>query len=147
MPASLANSGYGAIFFVGDAASPTGYLPVSEIASINKKNFTVPSIDTTHLLSPNATEEMIPGIIKPGTVDMTGNFIGDVSQLQFVTLARARTVFPFKITAPVSNNAKVLTAVGTCFVTDYESGPFEANKKIDFKVTFQVTGSVSETVL
>jgi hypothetical protein len=36
--------------------------------------------------------------------------------------------------------------VGVCFVTDYETGPFEANKKIDFKVMLQVTGTVTETV-
>ena len=69
---SLANSGYGATFAVG-TGSPLNYAVVSEIASIFKKNFTVPPIDVTHLRSPNATEEMFPGIIKPGTVEMTGN--------------------------------------------------------------------------
>ena len=149
MTPSLANSGYGAVFSVGVlAGSPAeiGYTPVSEIATINKKNFTVPSIDVTHLQSPDATEEMIPGIIKPGTIEMTGNYIGDASQLQFVMLAKARTPFPFQITAPMQKNTKVLTSVGVCFVTDYETGPFEANKKIDFKVMLQVTGTVTETV-
>ena len=143
---SLANSGYGATFFVGDTSSPIDYTAVSEIASINKKNFSVPSIDVTHLLSPNTTEEMIPGILKPGTVEMTGNFIGDVTQLQFTTLAQAQTVFNFKVTAPMQKNTKTYTAVGTCFVTDFETGPFEANKKIDFKVTLQRTGILVETV-
>jgi hypothetical protein len=149
MTPSLANSGYGAIFSVGTASgSPLDitYAPVSEIATINKKNFTVPSIDVTHLQSPDATGEMIPGIIKPGTVEMTGNFIGDGTQLQFTTLARARAVFPFQITAPMQKNTKVYTGTGTCFVTDYETGPFEADKKIDFKVTLQVTGTVVEAV-
>ena len=142
---SQANSGYGATFAVG-VGSPINYAIVSEIASINKKNFTVPPIDVTHLLSPNATEEMIPGIIKPGTVEMTGNYIADATQLQFVTLATGRTVFPFQITAPMQKNSKTLTATGMCFVTDYETGPFEANRKIDFMVTLQVTGTVVETV-
>jgi hypothetical protein len=31
-------------------------------------------------------------------------------------------------------------------VTDFETGPFEANKKIDFKVTLQRTGILVETV-
>ena len=146
MTPSLANSGYGATFSVGDTSSPIDYVETAEIASINKKNFTVPSIDVTHLKSPNTTEEMIPGILKPGTIEMTGNFIGDVTQLQFPTLAQAQTVFPFKITAPMQKNSKTYTATGTCFVTDYETGPFEANKKIDFKVTMQRTGLLSETV-
>jgi len=147
MPRSLANSGYGATFSIGDDASPTGWTLVNEIASINKKNFTVTSIDTTHLTSPNATEEMTPGLIKPGTVEMTGNYIGSADQLQFVTLAQARQEFPFKVTAPMQKNTKLYTGLGNCFVTDYETGPFEANKKIDFKVTMQVTGTVTETVV
>ncbi len=142
---SLANSGYGAIFSLS-AGSPITYLPVNEIASINKKNFTVPPIDTTHLLSPNRTEEMTPGMIKPGTIEMTGNYIGDTSQQQFPTLAAAGTVAYFQITAPMQKGAKTLTSTGTCFVTDYETGPFEANKKIDFKVILQITGNVVETV-
>ena len=142
---SLANSGYGAIFSVS-AASPVAFLPVLEIATINKKNFTVPPIDVTHLLSPNATEEMIPGITRPGTTDLTGNFIGDASQIQFVTLAQGQKVFFFQITAPMQKGSKVLTSTGTCFVIDYETGPFEANKKIDFKCTLQITGWVSEVI-
>jgi hypothetical protein len=146
MPSSLANSGYGAIFYTGDAASPTGYTAVLEIATINKKNFTVPAIDVTHLKSPNTTEEMIPGILKPGAVEIMGNFIGDATQLNFVTLAQAQTVFPWKITAPMQKGTKTLTSTGTAFVTDYENGPFESNKKIDFKVTMQVTGTITDTV-
>src|SRR5580658_11032914 len=101
MTPSLANSGYGATFSVGDNASPIDFTAVAEIATINKKNFSFPSIDTTHLQSPNRTEEMIPGLLKPGTVEMTGNFIGDATQLQFVALAEAGLPFNFKITAPM----------------------------------------------
>ena len=76
---------------------------------------------------------------------MTGNFIGD-AQLRFTTLAQAQTVFNFKVTAPMRKNTKTYTAVGTRFATDLETGPFEANKKIDFKVTLQRTGILVETV-
>ena len=143
---SLANSAYGAVFYTGDASSPTDWTAVLEIASITKKNLSVPSIDVTHLKSPNATEEMVPGIIKPGTMELTGNFIGDTTQLAFLTFAQGQTVFPFKMTAPMQKDTKTLTVIGTCFVTEYEDGPYEANKKIDFKVTLQVTGTSSVTV-
>jgi hypothetical protein len=146
MAASLGNSGYTAVFFTGVAGSPPTYTAVLEIASIVKKNFDVPAIDLTHLLSPNATEEMTPGILKPGTIEITGNFIGDATQLVFTTLAQAQTVFPWKITAPVQKGSKVYTASGLCFVTSEETGPFEANKKIDIKVTMQMTGTVTEVV-
>ena len=143
---SLANSGYGAIFYTGVAGSPIEYTPVLEIASINKKNFTIPSIDVTNLTSPNSTGEMVPGILKPGTIELTGNYIGDATQLAFVALAQAQTVFPWKITAPMQKGTKTLTANGLCFVTDFETGPFEADKKIDFKCTCQMTGTITEVV-
>lgn len=145
MAASLGNSGYTSVFFTG-TGSPPSYTAVLEIASINKKNYSIPAIDLTHLLSPNATEEMTPGILKPGTIEITGNFIGDATQLSFNTLAQAQTVFPWKITAPMQKGAKTLTSTGLAFVVDLETGPFESNKKIDFKVTLQMTGTISEVV-
>jgi hypothetical protein len=145
MVPSLANSGYGTTFSVS-ASSPVTFVAVAEITMITKRNFSVPSINVTNLLSPNTTEELIPGITAPGTVDLEGNFIGDTTQLQFVTLAQAETVFYFQIKAPMQRSAKTLTSTGTCFVTTYETGPFDSTKKIDFKVTLQVTGAVQEVV-
>jgi hypothetical protein len=142
---SLANSGYGAVFSVS-AASPVSYVPVAEINSITKKNFDVTSIDVTTLTSPNATEEMIPGLMKPGTVEITGNFIGDPTQTQFNTLAQNQTVFYFQMTAPMQRKAKTYTATGNCFVLSYETGPFEPNQKISFKATLQITGFVNEVI-
>ncbi len=146
MAASQGNSGYGSIFYTGVAGSPPTYTAVLEIATIDQKALTVPAIDLTHLLSPNTTEEMTPGIIKPGTIDISGNFIGDSTQLNFLTLAQAQTVFPFKQTAPVQKGTKTLTVTGSCFVTEFASGPFEANKKIDFKASMQTTGTITYAV-
>ena len=147
MPKSLASSGYGATFFIGnETASPIEYTAVAEIATINKKNYSITSIDATHLQSPDATEEMFPGLKKPGTIELTGSFIGDATQLQFDTLAAGQTVFPFKMTAPMQKSAKTATVTGYCFVTDSEDGPYEANKKVDFKVILQVTGPTVTTI-
>jgi len=145
MSASLGNTGYGAIFYTGTGSPPT-YTAVLEIKTINKKNYTVPAVDLTHLLSPNATEEMTPGIKKPGTIEITGNFIGDATQLNFNTLAAGQTVFPWQITSPMQKGAKTLTSSGLAFVVDYETGPFEPNKAIDVKVSMQMTGTITETV-
>ncbi len=145
MAASLGNTAYGAIFYTAPSSPPT-YTPVLEIASIDFKGFTIPPIDLTHLLSPNATEELTPGILHPGTIDMTGNFIGDATQLAFITFAQAQAVFPWKITSPVQKGAKEATFTGLCFVTSYDVGPFEANKKIDIKVNVQTTGTVVLTI-
>lgn len=136
---SQANSGYGAQFWIG-AGSPVVYTPVLEVASINNKKYSIPAIDTTHLQSPAATEEMFPGIKKPGTMELTGNWTGDASQIMFDTLSAGQTVFPYQLTAPMQKDSKTATATGYCFVTESEDGPYEANKKIDFKVTLQKTG-------
>jgi len=148
MPKSKANTGYLATFSVGDdTVSPISYVAIAEIASIKPSNYSVPSIDTTHLQSPNATEEMIPGLLKPGTIALTGNFTGDATQLNITTLAEAQTVFPWKITARVNNKTQVYTATGYGFVAKYDTGPFEPNKKIDFTADFQITGTITETVV
>src|SRR5215469_16811748 len=88
--------GYGSIFNIG-SGSPTAYAALAEIASISFADYTIPEIDVTNLQSPNATEEAIPGIIKLGNIEMTGNFTADASQMNIDTLAIARTVFPWKI--------------------------------------------------
>src|ERR1700679_3262610 len=96
---SKANTGYKATFGIGDSASPIDYTPMAELASIKPSNFTIPAIDTTHLQSPNATEEMIPGLIKPGAIAITGNFTGDSSQLNIGQLAQSQAIFPWKVTS------------------------------------------------
>jgi hypothetical protein len=57
----------------------------------------------------------------------------------------AQTVFPWKITAPAAG-ALVLTITGYGYITKKETGPFEANKKNDFKVAVRVSGAISYSV-
>jgi len=148
VPKSNANTGYKATFGIAVDASPIGdYVLMAELASIKPSNFSIPAIDTTHLQSPNATEEMIPGLIKPGTIAITGNFIGDASQLNISTLAQAQAIFPWQITSPIKKGTAVYTATGYGFIAKYETGPFEPNKKIDFAADIQITGNITETVV
>jgi hypothetical protein len=106
---SKARLGYGSN--TGDTASPMGYTLLSEIAIINFADYTVAEVHVTHLLSPNTSEESIPGLLKPGTIELTGNYTADASQQNIDVLAVAQTVFPWKITAPASG-ALVLTITG-----------------------------------
>ena len=147
MALSKANTGYKATFGIGGIGSPITYVDMAELASIKPANFSIPAIETTHLLSPNATEEMIPGLIKPGTIALTGNFTGDTSQLNISTLAQLQTLFPWRITSPVNKGTQVYTVSGIGFITKYETGPFEPNKKLDFAVDIQITGNITETVV
>jgi hypothetical protein len=147
MPATKATIGYLATFSVGDSASPIGYTPMAEVKSIKPNLATVPVINATHLQSPNATEEKLPGLIMPGTVDITGNFIGDTSQLNILTLAKARTVFPYKITAPINKGTQVYTQTGSGFISKYDNGPLEASVLNAFTMTIEIAGDITETVV
>lgn len=147
MPASQANSGYGGTFSVDPAAgSPPNYVQMLEVKSIKPANFAVTPLDVSHLLSPNNTEEFIPSMVRPGTIAMSGNYIGDTTQLAVTTTADARTIVPWKITAPVQKNSKTYTATGLGFWTKWEVGPIEPNKPIEWSGEFQMTGFVTEVV-
>src|SRR6266851_1901871 len=117
MPATKATIGYLATFSIGDTSSPISYTEMAELKHIKPNLTTVPVINATHLKSPNATEEKLPGLILPGTVDISGNFIGDASQLQILALSKTRTVFPFKITAPINKGAQTYTLTGSGFIS------------------------------
>jgi hypothetical protein len=43
---------------------------------------------------------MIPGLIKPGTIALSGNFTGDASQLNISALAQTQSIFPWQIQSP-----------------------------------------------
>lgn len=143
---SQANTGYLGTFSTGTNASPPVYTAMAEIGSIKLTRYTVPEINCTHLLSPNTTEELTPGLLMPGTIELSGNFIGDATQLAIDALAQAQTVFPFKVTTPVQNRIKTATLTGLCFLTKNEIGPVEPNKKLDFSVSAHCSGFVTCTV-
>jgi len=84
--------------------------------------------------------------LKPGTIELTGNYTGAASQQTLNTLGQGRTIFPFKIDGPMGDGTNIYTVTGTCFVTKLSKGPFDAKKKIDFSATLQVTGTFTETV-
>jgi hypothetical protein len=146
MPASRAVTGNLAVFSIGSVASPLSYNALLEVKSIKPALVSVPAVETTHLLSPNATEEFIPGLIKPGLVSITGNFIGDASQLSILPLAAAQTIIAWKVTAPVDKGSKTYTATGTGYIAKYENGAIEQNKANEFSLDVQITGTITEAV-
>jgi hypothetical protein len=150
MPAPTAPTqatiGYLGTFSVGDTASPVNFTDMLEVKTIKPNLVTVPVINATHLKSPNATEEKLPGLIMPGTVDISGNFVGDATQLNIQTLAKARTVFPWKITAPVQGGTKTYTVSGFGFVSKYDNGPIEPSALNAFTMTLEISGTITEVV-
>jgi len=140
MSATQASLGYGSKFWLGSPLAA-----VLEINSITLADYTVAEVDATHLQSPNATEEVIPGLVKTGTIELAGNYLGETTQQSLDTLGQGRTTFAWKITAPASG-VTTLTANGSGFITKMEKGPFEANKKSDLKVTIKITGPITYAI-
>lgn len=147
MPPTKATIGYLGTFSIGDTSSPIAYTQMAEVKSIKPNLATVPVINATHLLSPNATEEKLPGLVMPGTLDIGGNFIGDATQLQILTLAKARTVFPFQVTAKVNKGTQVYTFAASGFVSKYDTGPIEPSALNAFSLTIEIAGDFTETVV
>lgn len=147
MASSRATTGNLGVFSIGSVASPFSYNPVLEVKSIKGNQVSVPQVDTTHLLSPNATEEFIPGLIKPGAISIAGNFIGDASQLSILALAEGQTLIFWKFTAKVDNGTKTYTCNGVGYISKYDNGPFEQNKAIEFAMEVQITGTINESTV
>lgn len=147
MARSLANVGYKAQFWIGTNTSPIVYTQIAEVKTIKSFEMTTPVVDVSHLQSPNFTQEKRPGMIQPGTVELTGNFTGDASQLDILPLQEAGTVFPFKVLAPVQNSQQTYEYTGTGFISKYTPGTFEATKVNEFSIVMEVSGFVTETVL
>lgn len=139
--ASKANTAYQSTFSIGSPLSA-----LLELKSWSVKPVTVPKVKATHLLSPNNTNEYTPGMIEPGSIEFSGNFIGDATQLQIITLAEAQTEFNFAGIAPVQRGVKSYTGSGVGFIASYEVGPFENDKDIEFKGSITITGAYSEAV-
>jgi hypothetical protein len=141
MSTTQAAIGYLATLSIGDSSSPIGYTAVAELKTIKPNIATVPVIDATHLLSPSATEEMLPGLNKPGTLDFTGNFTGDATQLSILSNTTSRTVFPFKVTWKTAAGVKTATLLGQGFFTKFEIGSIEPSKLVEFDAAMQITGA------
>jgi hypothetical protein len=140
--ASQANSGYLGTFSIGSPLAA-----ISEIKHVNFPRYTIPDLNVTHLLSPNTTEELVPGLMMPGVVDISGNFIGDSSQTSALdTLAQAQTVFNFAITIPVQNRSKTATITGRGFLNKHDIGPVEGNRPVEFSISVRTTGYSTITV-
>jgi hypothetical protein len=124
---------------------------VMEIKTINGDYYSLPEVNFTHLLSPAGTEELRAGLLKPGTIELGGNFIGEATQLAITTMAVANATqttptFAWAITAAIQNGTKTYTCTGVGYIAKYKNGPFENGKPVEFSFGLQITGIISEAV-
>lgn len=142
---SVGTTGYLAVFSVQNNASPPAFVPVAELKSFKLAPISVPNVDFSTLVSPNNTRELRPGMIMPGTVELTGNWIGDASQLAFITDSEAQSVVAIQATFSCQNGTKTGTFTSTAFVKDLNLGPFENDKPNEYQVNFQLAGAFTIT--
>jgi len=144
MAASKARLGYGSKFYTGDTRvrSVTRFSPKSR-SSTSPTTRWPRSMLRTCSRPIQAKSQSWSSEARHNRTDR--ELYGDASQQNIDVLAVAQTVFPWKITAPASG-ALVLTITGFGYITKKETGPFEANKKNDFKVAVRVSGAISYSV-
>lgn len=144
--ASQANTGGQSTIEIGDSSSPPTYTALLEVKNFTIGGSTMSQIDVTHLLSPGNVGERIPGRLQPGTISITGNFIGDATQLSIATAIAGRSEFPVRIKGPVQRLAKTLTVTGTGFFGKFDIGPFDSDKAIDYSADINLTGTSTYAV-
>lgn len=131
--ATNAGIGYGVLFGIENNDSPSDYDVVGEQTNITPPGISVDAIDATHMQSPNAYREFIPGLIDGGEVAIEINYVptsaGVTTFLNHLRQVKAcRILFP--------NGAR--------FLFDALLTGFEPEAPIDDKmmasVTFKITG-------
>jgi hypothetical protein len=75
MPASAALLGYGTIFAITDAFSPTTYVELGEVVDVTPPSISVDQVEVTHMQSPNRVKEYIAGLADYGEMQLTMNYI------------------------------------------------------------------------
>jgi predicted secreted protein len=147
MSASQATQGYESTFSIGTGvSSPYTYTPMAELKTIDFGGIKVAIIDVSNLSSPGGFREKITGFKDGNTITVSGNFIGDATQLAILTAIMDGVAVPWKITAPVQNGTKTYTVTGMGIVTDRKIGPMEIDKAIEFSCTVDLTGPPVESV-
>ena len=103
--ASSATDWAGSVLEVSDTGSPENWTAIAELTQITFGDMTTEAIDVTHLLSPNAHKEKIPGNRDTGAFGISGNWLPENATQSNSSTApgglvyngRTRTVKQFRI--------------------------------------------------
>jgi len=139
--ASQATDGAGSILEVGDGASPETFTAIAEVTTITPGAMSTAAIETTHLLSPNAHKEKIPGLRDTGAFGIDGNWLPDNDTQSnddtpggLVYLARTRAVRNFRIVLGNSGSPEI-TWPFRGFIDNFQPGPLTIGTKKAFKAS------------
>lgn len=142
--------GYGAQLMVGDGASPEAFEAIAGIVSIKPGEMKTADIVRTHLRSPDAHHEHMPGMRDSGPFEVTGVWLpeeesqsnagggsGPFASGGLVALWRARTTHNFKIVLNDGSPATEWPFRG--YVAGFQPGEIGQDDKIDFTASFMPT--------
>lgn len=142
MSTTNAMIGYGTLLQRGDGATPENFTTVGEVLSITGPNLALNIVDATHMESPGATQEFIPGLIDPGTITMNLAFVpSNTTQSNLVTDLKNRTKRNFQIVFPD-------TGTTTWSFAGYVTGwavTAPINDRLTADVTVKVTSVITES--
>ena len=118
---------------------------IAEVTSIGPVNITATKVDSTSLGSPDYFKELLPGLLDPGDVEISGIFKpGDTNgQIALLTDMEARVSRAFTITFPT---AMATTWTGTAYVTKFSAGDATSEGMIPFAATLSIVGKPSLNV-
>lgn len=146
--------GYGAQFLIGDGTSPENFEAVADVISITPPSTTTADVPRTHLRSPGAHTEKIPGMrdssaftikcnYRPGheSHSYAGGGSGSFASGGIPKLAEARTIFNSIIRLNDGSPASEMPITG--YINNLQFGEIGPDNKIE--MTFGVMPSVSFT--
>jgi hypothetical protein len=147
--------GYGAQLMVGDGASPETFEAIAGIVSITPGAMNTEDIDRTHLRSPDAHREHMPGIRDSGAFSVEGIWLpteqsqsnagggsGAFASGGLVALWRGRAIHNFKIVLGADSAAPISPTLEWPFrgyVAGFQPGATSVTDKINFTASFQPT--------
>lgn len=141
--------GYGAQLLVGDGASPENFEAIAGVSSIKPGDMSTEDIKRTHLRSPDAHHEHMPGLRDSGAFELTGVWLpteqsqsnagGGTGAFQsggLIALWRARTTHNFKI---ILNDTDTTEWPFRGYISKFQPGEIGTADKIDFTAGVQPT--------
>jgi hypothetical protein len=142
--------GYGAQIMVGDGASPEVFEAIAAVTSITPGEMSTADIIRTHLRSPDAHQEHMPGMRDSGPFALTGTWLpneqsqsntgggsGAFASGGMIALWRARTTHNFKIV--VNDGSPETEWPFRGYVAGFQPGEIGIDDKISFTASIQPT--------
>jgi hypothetical protein len=130
----------GAVFAMGDGATPEIFTDLAEVFEATLPEETIDSIEVTHFGSPDQTREFIPGLRDPGEISITANFT-EAGYAALKAAAAARKTRNYKFTMPLlgEQTTKGSTLTVTAFPTSVgSSDPMDGKRTVSAK--FKLSG-------